>query len=468
VTDAVPVRQGDILGYPGAYGPTQRLLHVEIFSNEGTAQSKTDGTGPDWTGWTVIGDPATFEENHACDRVKLLGELDGAGPEGVKDGKLSAAEIVSAAGSPAFKSRLEKMAVVHGTEWSRIITNSWWERMREKLRDLYSAWVSHVESVQWWHQLPADAGLPEPGKVLHFHPVGFVATANTWLKQFSLDDRDRIFKVVKEAESGGVGKNPYAAANEDYEYTGAIPTSYTGKVHIGLSWGIIQFTQDGGALGLVLKRMRHVAPGLFEQTFGPNWADLLALTEPSGAYIDAVYTHHHHSGLSRWRKEGSPSGVNYRGSRVRPIPFRPGATPEDLWTGSWKAAFKEAGNHEEFKRAQRTIAYREYFDPALRLCQRWNIRSDRGIAIALDRTIQQGVQGSPGIFKAASIAAGGTESSFAPASEREFLGHIADAFSADPVQKTDVANRVNKLLSSPNLEKEGYDPASYAASINQE
>jgi hypothetical protein len=464
VTEEVLVRQGDVLGYPGAYGTSGRLLHFEIFSAESTAQSRTDGKGPDWTGWTVLRDAAVFEDKHVCSRVRLLGELDGAGAAGVKDGVISAEEMVESARSPALKPRFEKLAVVHGTEWSRAITEHWWERLREQLKDLYAAWVSHVESVQWWHQLPGDAGLPPADKVLHFHPVGFIATANTWLKQFTAADRDRIFAVVKDAESKE-SPNPYAAINADGEFRGRLETDYTKVVHIGLSWGIIQFTQDGGALGLVLKEFRRIAPALFERVFGPNWAELLALTEPSGAHVDPAYTAYGHSGLTKWAKTGKPSSPVIRGSRVRPIPFRPGDPAEDLWTGSWSAAFIEAAGHEECKRAQRTIAYRMYFDPALKLCRKWNIRSDRGIAIALDRTIQQGSAGW--MFKAASLAAGGSATSFAPMSERQFLEHIAGAYPAGSKLKKNVQDRVDNLLKKPGLDKEPYDPDSYAAIIGQ-
>ncbi|WP_242395903.1 M23 family metallopeptidase [Anaeromyxobacter oryzisoli] len=464
VTEEVPVRQGDVLGYPGAYGTSGRLLHFEIFSAESTAQSRTDGKGPDWTGWTVLRDAAAFEDKHVCSRGRLLGDLDGAGAGGVKDGVISAEEMVESARSPALKPRMEKLAAVHGTEWSLVVTNHWWERLRERLKDLYRDWVSHVESVQWWHQLPGDAGLPPADKVLHFHPVGFIATANTWLKQFTAADRDRIFAAVKEAESAGEA-NPFAAFNDDREYRNVIPTKYTRVVHIGLSWGVIQFTQDSGSLGDVLKEMHRIAPALFERVFGPNWAELLALTEPSGAHVDPVYTPYGHSGLTKWGKDGRPSSGDYRGSRVRPIPFTPGGPAEDLWTGSWKAAFYEAAKHDECKRAQRTIAYRNYFDDALKVCRDWNVRSDRGIAIALDRTIQQG--SARGIFKAASLAAGGSATSFAPKTEREFLEHMADAFTSDPVLKKNVKDRINDLLNSPILNKEPYDPSSYATVIGQ-
>jgi LysM repeat protein len=69
--------------------------------------------------------------------------------------------------------------------------------------------------------------------------------------------------------------NGFSSINEDQEFVGkkygkhGIETdTYSRIVHVGLSYGMIQFAQDVGALGKVLKKMKERNPSKFINIFG--------------------------------------------------------------------------------------------------------------------------------------------------------------------------------------------------------
>ncbi len=81
--------------------------------------------------------------------------------------------------------------------------------------------------------------------------------------------------------------------------------SYIGVVHIGLSWGYLQFTQDGGALGDVIQRMNDKNSSLSQEVFGSNYEELLVLTSKSGS-----------SGLSTWNSLSKEEKDNYKSQSI--------------------------------------------------------------------------------------------------------------------------------------------------------
>ncbi|MFP3802331.1 hypothetical protein, partial [Paraburkholderia sp. SIMBA_027] len=91
-------------------------------------------------------------------------------------------------------------------------------------------------------------------------------------------ERLKIIAAVAMCESGN---DPFGAENTDEEFVGrknghkGIETSYSRIVHIGLSYGVIQFTQDGGALGGVLQKCNEKNHQKFVDVFGDNWQELL-------------------------------------------------------------------------------------------------------------------------------------------------------------------------------------------------
>ena len=190
----------------------------------------------------------------------------------------------------------------------------------------------------------------------------------------------------------------FGSINADQEFVGrkfgakGIAVSYSRIVHIGLSYGVIQFTQDGGSLGAVLQRMRTKNPSKFTEIFGGGDTaiadNLIQLTTAGRADLvdnPAVPP----SGQAYWNKfkkteEGKeirklanadddrdnksdlPIDREIRGRRVQPIASTKGAVATDIWTGVWKARFLAAGNVVDFQEAQLEEAVEKYMNPILR------------------------------------------------------------------------------------------------------
>jgi len=203
---------------------------------------------------------------------------------------------------------------------------------------------------------------------------------------------------VAMCESAGA---PFGAVNADQEFVGreagakGIETSYSRIVHIGLSYGVIQFTQDGGALGGVLEKCNAKNHDKFVQIFGDNYQELLTLTD-SGIVVPGV---DYASGLDHWhdiakKKEGKEISVKasshkltsneeIRGKRVQPIPVVVGGIKQDLWSGTWKQRFKDAADVVDFQEAQLDYSVEHYLNPTLPFCKENNVRSALAIAFAV-------------------------------------------------------------------------------------
>jgi hypothetical protein len=169
----------------------------------------------------------------------------------------------------------------------------------------------------------------------------------------------------------------YWSCNRDGEYEGLFdrpPDRYHNASknkpggtprHIGLSFGYIQFTQDGGALGVLLKKMFEADKVLFGQIFGAYSAELLEVTNRKGK-----------------------KRVNGRSPRVQPI------NRHDLWHDQWVLKFKQAGREPVFQRCQVELAVDNYMMPALKNCEKLGLKSARAIVIVFDRGVQYGPGGA--------------------------------------------------------------------------
>jgi hypothetical protein len=173
----------------------------------------------------------------------------------------------------------------------------------------------------------------------------------------TIGDKVRIMRVVALAESAGDG---YSAINPDLEFNDPKNRRFYQKVHVGLSWGIIQFAQRYGSLGRVLAACQQRDPGTFSETFGgaKAAAELLAVT--NAKQLD---------------------------DRTRPVD---GA---NLWEDPWLDRFRRAGRHERFQAAQNEIAITDYFDPILTIARRLGLVSERALAMVYDRSVHMGPAG---------------------------------------------------------------------------
>jgi hypothetical protein len=214
-------------------------------------------------------------------------------------------------------------------------------------------------------------------------------------------DRNERLKIIAAVAMCESGNDPFGAENTDEEFVGrkdghkGIETSYSRIVHIGLSYGVIQFTQDGGALGGVLRRCDEKNHQKFVDVFGDNWQELLTLTTAGMPLSGVDYL----SGLDHWHaiaktKEGTdikakasvnklPVSGEIRGKRVQPIAVTVGGMKQDLWEGTWNKRFKDAAQVADFQEAQLIYAVENYLNPTLPFCKTNNVHSGLGIAFAV-------------------------------------------------------------------------------------
>lgn len=209
-------------------------------------------------------------------------------------------------------------------------------------------------------------------------------------------DAEQVGEIMRGTilhESAGKS-NPFAAQNRDLEYEGwfdrpsrddqghTIPRekrerrhwaskfNANGGAHIGLSWGCIQFTQDGGALGAVLREAANLDRALFDEIMGQGDAllasQLLQITNAPG--------------------DRKPSKEGARSPRVQPI------NGADLWQKPWIERFDEAAKHDVFKRAQIAVAATNYLWPAIQIVLQYGVKnpSQEDIAVALDLCVHLG------------------------------------------------------------------------------
>lgn len=263
-------------------------------------------------------------------------------------------------------------------------------------------------------------GLKPDGKVgsetLAAMLSGFPPSRSEW-RDLSDVEIDKIIEHTVQVEAGYTG-NPYAAMNLDAEYEGwfdgpkvdssgnrlkpaqraqqpnhkphsASKYHPNGGIHIGLSWGIVQFTQDGGSLGRVLRRARKYDPEAFDRIFGPDGSELLQVLTAAGG-----------SGLST---------KQLRGPRVKPV----GGV--DIWRGEWLDRWRKASALECFRRAQRDEARSGYFDPAVKLVKDYGFSGQGDLAVAFDMCVQYGAGGARRYFKRASETYGWFKLSGKPA-----------------------------------------------------
>jgi hypothetical protein len=173
----------------------------------------------------------------------------------------------------------------------------------------------------------------------------------------TIPEKFKIVSLVARGE-GGAGRDGYAAVNADGEYNDPSHAFYHRR-HVGLSWGIVQFTQLGGALGRVLEACQRRDPTQFAQTFGPDAAELLRVT-----------------------------GADEEGDRLQPV----GAS--FLWEGDWPDRFRRAGQVPAFQAAQNEVAIEGYLDPNLPFAAALGWDTDRALALLYDRAVAMGNAGA--------------------------------------------------------------------------
>jgi LysM repeat protein len=212
----------------------------------------------------------------------------------------------------------------------------------------------------------------------------------------------------------------FGSMNADQEFVGRKygargigGLTYSRIVHIGLSYGVIQYTQDSGSLGKVLQKMYEKNADKFVEIFGGGdrniAASLITLTNAgrpdtqSNANIPL-------SGQAYWNsirkkdagkelielangrtKSDLPESKEIRGKRVQPIPAVSGGPALDIWKGEWQARFLAAGKVIDFQEAQLEFAVSEYFNHILPSAKKHKVRSAMALGLIAACTIRGGV-----------------------------------------------------------------------------
>jgi hypothetical protein len=175
-----------------------------------------------------------------------------------------------------------------------------------------------------------------------------------------LDHRE-MYRIIREAAAAHSGDDGYSAVRGN-------PQLSSGR-RFGLCYGIALFTQESGRLGSVLRLMRQREPEAFDAAFGPAAAELIAVTTAAT-----------------------------REERLAPV------AGADLWAEEWMTRFKHAGEHPRFQAGQNEEAIEGQFRPILRIANDLGLVTDRGLAMAYDRVIVQGVGGAANWLVAAAGA----------------------------------------------------------------
>jgi hypothetical protein len=209
--------------------------------------------------------------------------------------------------------------------------------------------------------------------------------------------KQKILKTIASFESG---RNPYGACNCDLEFEGrwdlpagwykqnkAKPDKLHPKVkatkygntprHIGLSFGLIQFTQTS-SLPALIKLMNARDPQLFKNIFGNYSESLLQLMTNPGPDTEVEEDLYDNLGQSMGRKRVKRAGT------VQPV------GENDLWKPYWTQKFQESAKHEIFQDCQIECAIKGYMDPYLTEIIGKDI-STKSIALVYDRSVNEGI-----------------------------------------------------------------------------
>lgn len=291
----------------------------------------------------------------------------------------------------------------------------------------------------------------------------------------SRNERRMLVAAAGLCEANG---DVFGSSNTDEEFVGrkfgkrGSEQKYSRIVHIGLSYGYIQCSQDSGSLGALLVKMRQRDRALFTSYF-PNTESLIQMTTRGLPGHDRYGL----SGQTYWNRlshpeqQGSRSRANtdadhdnradnpltadeeIRGARVQKIPYVEGYPAIDLWEDyaekpylpnsrqsdyfGYLSAFKAAGEVPAFQDVQLDFAVENYLNPVLDRCRQWRVRSSLGLAFILACSIRGGSGLTsrlvPLLLRVASALAGHELSSFESAQhEHACVKALADCYDSYP------------------------------------
>jgi hypothetical protein len=291
--------------------------------------------------------------------------------------------------------------------------------------------------------------------VIQEHTVkGLVLTRN---------ERKKIIAAVSLAEGSFVSVNKDTEFHMSASRAQQTHITYYGVVHIGLSWGLIQFTQDGGALGGLLDYMRKRDQPRFDAVFGDAATELVEVLAAEGV-----------SGQELWRRMNSAqrqahhlAGNEIRSARVQPVAVSLGREKKDIWEEPWLGRFKQAGLDDEFQELQLEYAVEHYLDhpEVYPFCVEAQIQTALGLALVVDRAVQAGTRLAEKTIRKIARQASIAIPFSGPAQERRLADYIVShpgsgAISADHARRVKLLlDDPYRLLTVPLYDWDTYDPS---------
>ena len=140
------------------------------------------------------------------------------------------------------------------------------------------------------------------------------------------------------------------------------------KDGVGVSWGILQWTQAGGGLATILEAVNQAVPGALAAAWGGA----------AGAVLATV-------------RARSLARVEWPGDAQFP------AGAYSLWTGPFLRGWVTLGKMTPVQAVQRQVAEQgEHMKGAIELARMFNLRTERALVLFFNRTVHQGVAGATG------------------------------------------------------------------------
>jgi hypothetical protein len=198
------------------------------------------------------------------------------------------------------------------------------------------------------------------------------------------------------------------ATTAKFESAGRYDSINPNRDGAGLSYGLINWAQKPGSLGELLAYLDSHDHARFVDLFGGGSGEqaALLLAATKGGGVNTI------------------NGVN-------------------LWSDPWLSRFKAAGADPVFKAAQHELAVNgKYMRGAIDACNRIHVYTDRALALAFDRCVQQG-EGAVG-----KVARSLQASTLDDSSESERLRKFRDAVvaAAPSSFRSDCARRADAIL----------------------
>ncbi len=169
--------------------------------------------------------------------------------------------------------------------------------------------------------------------------------AETWLKLMGTDKpsiEERCLQATASIEGHGFTK---AHGNWDGAW---------------LTWGIIGFTLKYGMVDKIILNVYEKNPDLVTQAFGDKTSELISVMKADS------------SSKTSWANSISEGSKKY--NLIEP----------------WTSAFKTFGLMEDVQQEQIKLAVKNYFNPAKKTFERFNLKSELGMGLCFDIHVQNG------------------------------------------------------------------------------